>query len=94
LKGESPAPSPAVFSEKKARSADSWRLVREGNFKFAAGYGEDGQLIPISLFDLAKDPYEMHNLVQDPTHQEIKEKLFQKLMDWHSGRPVRTLRGL
>jgi arylsulfatase A-like enzyme len=92
LKGGSPEFSPAVFSEKKARNGDSWRLIREGNFKCAAGYGLDGQLIPVSLFNLATDPYEMHNLLSDPAHQEVKGKLFQKLKDWHSGRPVRTLR--
>jgi arylsulfatase A-like enzyme len=94
LKDESDEPSIAAFSEKRARRGDSWRLIRQGDFKCVAGYGEDGRLLPMHLFNLAKDPYEMHDLLKERAYQEVGERLLKKLKDWHSGRPVRTLRGL
>jgi arylsulfatase A-like enzyme len=94
LEGGHEEPLFSAFSEKKARRGDSWRLIREGNFKCVAGYGDDGHLLPESLFDLAKDPYEMHNLLTASSHKAVREKLLRKLTDWHSGHPVRTLRDL
>ncbi len=92
LKGQSPAPLSPVFSEKKARGGESWRMIRQGDFKLAAKYGEDGDLVPLNLFDLEKDPYEMNDLLNDSAYQEIGKILFQKLKDWHSGRPVCAIR--
>lgn len=34
------------------------------------------------LFDLQEDPYEMHNLADDPDYQEVKETLLAELNKW------------
>ena len=94
LKDKSPSLSFPVFSERRARRGGSWRMIRQGNFKYAAEYRDDGDLVPLSLFDLAKDPHEMNNLLNDPAHREVGEKLFRKLNEWHSAQPVRKLRGV
>ncbi len=93
LKGESPPPSFPVFSEKRARSGDSWRLVRQGDLKIAARHRDHDDLAPLTLFNLKEDPYEMNNLLNNPAHQELGEMLFQRLKDWHSGHSIRNLRG-
>jgi len=89
LKGQSQLPSFPVFSEKKARTGDSWRLIRQGDFKYAAGYRDDGDLVPMTLFNLAVDPYEMNNLLDSPAYKDARQELHQKLTDWHSGRLLR-----
>lgn len=34
------------------------------------------------LYDLEKDPAEMHNLIDEPEHQELVKKLSEELYDW------------
>ncbi len=36
----------------------------------------------IELFDLEKDPYEVHNVAEDPSYAEIKTTLLEKLKEW------------
>jgi choline-sulfatase len=35
------------------------------------------------LYDLAKDPRELHNVYGHATHRRVEDELFQRLMDWY-----------
>jgi len=37
---------------------------------------------PFELFDLEKDPYEQHNLANDPAHQSTRDDLIRALREW------------
>jgi arylsulfatase A-like enzyme len=48
--------------------------VRTPHYKYVEwGYGAK------ELYDLRKDPYEMHNLVADPAYAQVRDKLARKL---------------
>jgi arylsulfatase A-like enzyme len=59
----------------------NWCLIRDGAFKLVA---QRPELKPIHLFNLEADPYEMKDLVDDPTHVQTRENLFAKIKDWNS----------
>jgi arylsulfatase A-like enzyme len=92
LEGQAAEPSFPAFSERKSSGGGSWRMVCLDGFKFVARYGKDGILIPEALFNLAEDPYEMNNLLDDSGFGTVRERLFAMVEDWHSGVPVRTIR--
>ena len=48
----------------------AWRGIRTDRFKYTTLDGE-----PWHLFDLTNDPYEMHNLVDDPPHSQVRQEL-------------------
>ena len=57
-----------------------WRAVRTSDWMYAASGGlEDGDWL---LYDLAQDPYEMNNLIDDPGHQARKDEMKARLEDW------------
>jgi arylsulfatase A-like enzyme len=61
-----------VFSE-----MPKWKMVREGNLKLVVE-GEEPQ--PTQLYDLAADPYELHNLVDDPARAADRERLLERVI--------------
>ncbi len=63
-----------VFSEQ-----NKWIMVRAGDYKLVVQRG--GQ-IPIELFNLKDDPYEMENLVKDAAHQETADRLQKLTVEW------------
>lgn len=67
------APRP-VFSEQ-----NKWIMVREGDYKLVVARG--GQ-IPMELFNLKDDPYEMKNLVEDAAHTAIRNRLRELTVEW------------
>jgi len=72
--GDADAPwDNVIFSEDK-----DWRMCRQDQFKLVA---DSATLEPTHLFDLAWDPYEMHNLVSENAAE--KEALLGRLLDWH-----------
>lgn len=44
----------------------------------------EGGLPTEELYDLAKDPWMVHNLINDPKHQELLPKFKQQLLEWRS----------
>jgi arylsulfatase A-like enzyme len=56
----------------------SQRAVRDERWKLAA-YPKIGHL---QLFDLQQDPYEMHNLIDDPQHQPQVKRLQALMKSW------------
>jgi arylsulfatase A-like enzyme len=65
------------------------RMVRSHRWKYTryTRYGEE-------LYDLEKDPAEIHNLADDANFQTVKQKLASQLNDWMSRTddPFNTLR--
>ena len=49
-------------------------MLRSGNYKYIYYVGYKPQ-----LFDIEKDPHEMHDLIDDPAYSEIAEKMDQNL---------------
>ncbi len=41
-----------------------------------------GKVKPMELYDLSKDPWEMHDLVDDPQYDEHQQRLKAALVDW------------
>jgi arylsulfatase A-like enzyme len=52
-----------------------WRAIRHGDWKYHMNL-EDG---PSELFNLAEDPYEMHNRINDMTCAAAREELHQRM---------------
>ena len=59
-------------------------MVRDKRWKYVYFNGFDPQ-----LFDLEKDPKELHDLGNDPKYKEIREDMFRKLFEWMSQRQIR-----
>ena len=66
----------AIFSEDQS----GWFMIREGSLKLVVDRETFG---PSHLFDLASDPYELHNLVRRPEHAASRERLRRRLIAWH-----------
>mgnify|MGYP000856968837 CR=1 FL=1 len=67
----------AVFSEDRS----GWFMIREGDLKLAV---DRETFAATHLFDLASDPYELHNLVRRPEHAAACERLQRRLVAWHA----------
>lgn len=52
----------------------AWRAVRTHRYKYART-----QKKPWLLYDLERDPYEMHNLVNEPDHRDIQQHMEEEL---------------
>ena len=57
---------------------ETWRGWRTERFKYTVKGGESGAT-PWQLFNLSEDPYETHNLVDDPAHTEVAARLHGRL---------------
>src|SRR5690606_10000065 len=70
-------PAEAVFAEFHGNFfTDSWYMIRTGDLKYT-WYGD----APPTLYDLAADPGEMHDLAGDPAHAAALEKCERLLRD-------------
>ena len=54
-----------------ARGGTEWRGVRTRRHTFARSAGDGG----FALFDNERDPFQLHNLVDDPAHAALREEL-------------------
>ena len=54
----------------------AWRGIRTSQFKYTV---LDGR--PWHLFDLQEDPYELRNLVHEPSYATLKDELHTWLLD-------------
>jgi arylsulfatase A-like enzyme len=52
-----------------------WRGLRTERYKYTVRCGPDEGAEPWQLFDLRDDPFEMHNLVQDPEYEPVARDL-------------------
>jgi arylsulfatase A-like enzyme len=63
-----------------AYSEDTWRAFRTERYKYTVlEDGERGQ--PWQLFDLVEDPYEQHNLLEDPAFADVAAEMHGHLRD-------------
>jgi arylsulfatase A-like enzyme len=60
------------------RGIPEWRAVRDQRFLYAATPAYPQTL----LFDLEKDPLQLHNLAEDPAFQSTKERMALLLDRW------------
>ena len=50
------------------------RMVRDNHYQFTFNENDRGE-----LYDLEKDPYQLHNVCYDPAYKEIKERYMDKM---------------
>jgi arylsulfatase A-like enzyme len=60
----------------------NWCMVRQGDFKLTI---EDDDCHPAMLFNVADDPYEQQNLIEDPAHADTLAELLQVVTQWRQG---------
>jgi uncharacterized sulfatase len=53
------------------------KFIRTGDYALTYYINHDGE-----LYDLAKDPYEMRNVFNDPAYSHIRDRLVSRLFDW------------
>jgi arylsulfatase A-like enzyme len=70
-------PEESIYSAAK----DRWRLVKKDNFKLIV-QNVDGQAVHSNLYDLAKDPYELNNLLNNSDYNDIKTDLIAEYNSW------------
>ena len=66
------------------------RCIRTAGYTYSVyAPGINGFQVPAAqeyaddfLYDLEKDPYQLNNVVSEPTYADIKAKLRQRLLDW------------
>jgi len=68
----------AVFGRYNERDEPLFRMIRTERYKLIKYFKVDRE----ELFDLEKDPYEMHDLSGDPKLQTLREELRARLIDW------------
>ena len=66
-----------------------WRGVRTHHYTYARWADRDGMRV---LYDLRKDPLEMHNLMDDPEYAEVAKQMEERLQKWikETGDPFDT----
>ena len=69
---------PAIYDEVFGYFRRSQRMIRSEDYKLIE-YPEAGR---IQLFHLPTDPWELHNLADDPRSQKIRRELLKKLRAW------------
>jgi arylsulfatase A-like enzyme len=45
----------------------------------------------VQLFDLQNDPLEIHDLSEDPAHQQTRDALLRRLNDWRKSQNDKSL---
>ncbi|TVQ19485.1 MAG: DUF1501 domain-containing protein [Spirochaetaceae bacterium] len=59
-------------------AGDAWKMVREGDWKYAYSPGWDRQI----LFNVKEDPDELDNLSGDPSHADVEARLHGRILDF------------
>jgi arylsulfatase A-like enzyme len=62
--------------------AAKWRAVVKGDYKLVVENMKDKKNVPTMLYNLAKDPYEINNLINKPGSEKIKKDLLAELDTW------------
>lgn len=66
------------------------RVLRTSSYAFAVcangknggTFADSDEYVEDFLYDLEKDPFQLHNLIHDPEYAEVKEKLKARLLSW------------
>ena len=90
LAGEPTEPRDFVFSEHAGdrilSGTEFMTMIRDQRYKLVH-FVEDGEG---QLFDLVEDPQEIHDLWNDPSHQETKMRLIGEILKWRIQSAVKT----
>jgi len=78
LTGGAGTPSGPIYAEGNLGDTGEWRMVVRGQEKLVV----DSSLKATHLYHLGRDPYEMKNLVADPSFQRKREELLSLLHRW------------
>ncbi|MHC4745264.1 MAG: sulfatase-like hydrolase/transferase [Planctomycetota bacterium] len=70
-------PDESIYAEK----AGDWRALVSGPHKLVAE-SVAGEQVATKMFDLAADPYEMNNLINQPEHADLQSRLINELNAW------------
>jgi arylsulfatase A-like enzyme len=54
-----------------------WRGIRTSRYKYATFESK-----PWILYDLEADPFEMNNLIGNPTYKDLQQKMHSRLVLW------------
>lgn len=79
-----PVPGLELLAPHMPTSFGPGAMIRAGNFKLSVYHDDSGE-----LYDLEKDPEELHNLHDDPGYQTIRQELTLKLLKRLLGVKVR-----
>ncbi len=58
----------------------SWRGLYNGRYFYSVD-NRSGQVVPVKLIDIAADPYDQHNLLNDPACRNIAMTMHSRLID-------------
>ena len=61
---------------------NNWRGVVTKDYTFAMGKGEDSIALTNVLYDRKKDPYQFHNLFNNPDYAEVRDNLKKLTYQW------------
>ena len=67
-----------VFAEYSLNNDHAKYMIRDGNLKYTLWTHDRPE-----LYDLSKDPEELHNLASDPLHSRNVQRLREELFVWH-----------
>lgn len=75
-----------VFSE-----LDTWKMVRRSSWKLVV---EGKPLDPMYLYNLARDPFELENRVDDPNQSDRVQALRDEILAWQEGAGANTVHAI
>ena len=78
---EDQAPASRKGKRTARRKEEGWFGVRTARHTYAAQSSKGGR-IPWVLYDNEKDPYQMHNLIDDPSCASLQKELDAKVESW------------
>ncbi|MCU0914733.1 MAG: sulfatase-like hydrolase/transferase, partial [Planctomycetes bacterium] len=87
MRGQNQEWRDTVFSEIGDSTQDTCIAVRRRRHKYVL-FRDQGQTVHEQLFDLAEDPWEMHNRARDPARARILDQMRQALADWEARTPA------
>ncbi len=76
LCGETENTCEAIFSER-----EKWCMIVASDWKLVAQREDEG-LVPSMMINLADDPYELNDLIDDATQTDRRSAMFERLVAW------------
>ena len=77
-------PHQPVFAEYNVGTPGAKYMIRDGKYKYTHWVNDKAE-----LYDLSRDPRELHNVAQQPEFQLVAGELKQKLFQWHTPQETR-----
>jgi len=87
MRGQNQEWRDTVFSEIGDSTRDACIAVRRRRHKYVL-FRDLGKTVHEQLFDLAEDPWEMHNRARDPAYAPVLAQMRQALADWEARTPA------